>query len=284
MFSLGRADGEDAQSEEDNSPVAPQPIVRTVISFDRGGSWEFLAPPKVDSVGHPIPCNKDSHPGGAGPHCSLMLHGVTDVFGPFYSTSTAVGLLMATGVVGSQLLFTEGEINTYFSRDGGHEWHEVAKGSHIYEFGDHGAIIVMANDMHETSSISYSWNEGATWHSFQFSREWMILVERTAFFRFAPTACYVAETKILVDNIIIEPKGASEHFILYGTRVDTNEGPNQGSRIGVVIALDFSQLHQKQCVVSFIALLWSPMRAHTDLLDHSLPLGREFCWHRGVRL
>lgn len=56
-----------------------------------------------------------------------MLHGVTDVFGPFYSTPTAVGLLMATGVVGSQLLFNEGEINTYFSRDGGHEWHEVAK-------------------------------------------------------------------------------------------------------------------------------------------------------------
>lgn len=46
-----------------------------------------------------------------------------------------------------------------------------SQGSHIYEFGDHGAIIVMANDMHETSSISYSWNEGASWHSFQFTRE-----------------------------------------------------------------------------------------------------------------
>ena len=160
-------------------PPAPVPVIRTVISFDRGGSWEYLAPPKTDSLGKPVPCNKDSHPGAAqagggvasASHCSLMLHGVTDVFGPFYSTPTAVGLLMATGVVGSQLLFNEGEINTYFSRDGGHEWAEVAKGSHIYEFGDHGALIVMANDMHETSSVSYSWNEGASWHSFQFSRE-----------------------------------------------------------------------------------------------------------------
>ena len=54
---------------------------------------------------------------------------------------------------------------------------------------------------------------------------------------------------MLVDNIMIEPKGASERFILYGTRVDSQEGPNQGSRVGVVIALDFSQLHQKQCAV-----------------------------------
>ncbi len=78
---------------------------------------------------------------------------------------------MATGSVGGQLEFNVGLINTYFSRDGGHEWYEVAKGSHIYEFGDHGAIVVMANDEKETSSVSYSWNEGLSWHSFQFSRK-----------------------------------------------------------------------------------------------------------------
>jgi hypothetical protein len=27
----------------------------------------------------------------------------------------------------------------------------------------------MANDEKETSSISYSWNEGVSWHSFQFT-------------------------------------------------------------------------------------------------------------------
>lgn len=32
------------------------------------------------------------------------------------------------------------------SIDGGRSWDEVAKGSHIYEVGDHGGIIVMAND------------------------------------------------------------------------------------------------------------------------------------------
>jgi hypothetical protein len=36
-----------------------------------------------------------------------------------------------------------GEVNTYVSPDAGRTWREVAKGAHIYEFGDYGGIIVM---------------------------------------------------------------------------------------------------------------------------------------------
>ena len=32
-------------------------------------------------------------------------------------------------------------------------WYEVAKGSHIYEFGDHGGLIVMANDHVATTKV-----------------------------------------------------------------------------------------------------------------------------------
>ena len=32
------------------------------------------------------------------------------------------------------------------SRDGGLTWLELDKGSHIYDIGDHGGIIVMASD------------------------------------------------------------------------------------------------------------------------------------------
>lgn len=32
------------------------------------------------------------------------------------------------------------------SRDGGLNWYEIAKGSHIYEIGDHGGVIVLASD------------------------------------------------------------------------------------------------------------------------------------------
>lgn len=42
---------------------------------------------------------------------------------------------------------------------------EVKKGSHIYEFGDHGGLIVMAKNLEATKEVVYSWNEGKTWHS-----------------------------------------------------------------------------------------------------------------------
>lgn len=53
---------------------------------------------------------------------------------------------MATGNVGYHLSHQASEINTYISRDGGLNWFEVRAGSHIYEIGDHGALIVMGDD------------------------------------------------------------------------------------------------------------------------------------------
>ena len=54
---------------------------------------------------------------------------------------------MAIGNVGEELERIKNDrINTYFSRDGGLTWAEVHKGSHIYEFGDHGGLIVMAKN------------------------------------------------------------------------------------------------------------------------------------------
>ena len=73
---------------------------------------------------------------------------------------------MATGNVGRKLSNFGDEINTYFSRDAGLVWYEVAKGSHIYEFGDHGALVVMADDQQATTKLLYSWNEGISWNEF----------------------------------------------------------------------------------------------------------------------
>lgn len=79
------------------------------------------------------------------------------------------------------------EINTYFSRDGGHTWVELKKGifflkktlgystilffigSHIYEFGDHGGLIILAKDKEMTNYIEYTWDEGLTWEKYKFS-------------------------------------------------------------------------------------------------------------------
>jgi hypothetical protein len=189
------------------------PRVRTVITFDKGAVWGYLRPPTVDAAGKAVDCDDSD--------CSLHLHGVTDDWGPFYSSNNAIGLIMATGNIGSSLSTHDDEINTYFSRDAGLTWYEVAKGSHIYEFGDHGALTVMANDEKATHHVIYSWNEGQTWETFKFSEN---------------------PAGLEVDNIIIEPTATSQKFLVYGSRLD-----HDGKRVGVVYSLDFTGLHQRAC-------------------------------------
>eukprot|EP00938_MAST-03A_sp_MAST-3A-sp1_P006763 g6763.t1 len=185
--------------------------VRTVVTFDKGAIWSYLRPPSTDANGRPIMCGNND--------CSLHLHGITSEWGPFYTTSSSLGLIMATGNVGTKLSYYGEDINTYFSRDAGLTWFEVAKGSHIYEFGDHGALIVMANDQKATTTLKYSWNEGMSWESFEFTDRPMDVV-----------------------NIIIEPTATSQNFVVYGARRNPN-----GEYEGVVISLDFGELHQRAC-------------------------------------
>ena len=100
-------------------------VIRTVISFDKGGVWSYLKPPRVDSTGKTIDCPPE--------RCWLHLHGVTNFhnYAPFYSLESAVGLVMGTGNVGSYLRFETDQTNTYLSRDGGLNWVEAHKGAPI---------------------------------------------------------------------------------------------------------------------------------------------------------
>ena len=71
---------------------------------------------------------------------------------------------MATGNVGKHLSDKEDEVHTFFSRDGGLTWVMARAGSHIYEYGDHGAILVIADDRRASKEIYYSWDEALTWN------------------------------------------------------------------------------------------------------------------------
>lgn len=113
----------------------------------------------------------------------VHLHSVGNMrFGPFYSSENAVGIILGTGNVGSHLANRPDEVNTYMSRDGGLTWQEIRKGSHIYEIGDHGGLLVMAPDQMATRNILFSWNEGLTWEEMN-----------------------ISDTPIEITNIIIEP-------------------------------------------------------------------------------
>ncbi|CAL1142186.1 unnamed protein product [Cladocopium goreaui] len=62
--------------------------IRTVISFDKGGSWRYLKPPRVNSQGQPYFCA-----GKPLQDCALHLHGSSswDLYAPFYSSWGAWG-------------------------------------------------------------------------------------------------------------------------------------------------------------------------------------------------
>ena len=70
--------------------VGDDPNVRSVITFNKGGQWNFLQPPSSDSLGKPTNCFPNAG-------CSLHIHGTSDYWGPFYSLDSAIGLAMATG-------------------------------------------------------------------------------------------------------------------------------------------------------------------------------------------
>lgn len=79
-------------------------------------------------------------------------------------------------------------------------------GVHIYEIGDHGAIIVIAQKNTPTTHIEFSWDEGESWDSLQ-----------------------ISDRPIFVDNIIIEPNSISQQFMVYGTYAMRTEYEMEGA-------------------------------------------------------
>lgn len=65
--------------------------------------------------------------------------------------------MLATGNVGSYQQLRADDVGTYFSRDGGVSWELIKKGQHVYAFGDHGAIMLMASDQQATTEYMYGY-------------------------------------------------------------------------------------------------------------------------------
>mmetsp|Transcript_40785 Transcript_40785/g.96132 ORF Transcript_40785/g.96132 Transcript_40785/m.96132 type:complete len:871 (-) Transcript_40785:64-2676(-) len=179
---------------------------RSLISFDKGALWKPIKAPTHDHKGNSIDVCEG---------CSLHLNGKTSgMLGPVYSSVSSTGLIIATGNVGHHLHERADETNTYFSRDAGQTWEQIKKGSYIYEYGDHGALMVLADNRQATRKLMYSWNEGLNWTDFTF---W--------------------DHDIEVENIITEPSGNSQIFVIYGRRGDK----------GVVMQINFETLHERRC-------------------------------------
>jgi hypothetical protein len=198
--------GEKTESGAD----ASRNFIKSLITFNKGGNWDELKAPTRDVEGKMFECEES---------CYLHLHGVSSDYPPYYSVESASGIIIGNGNVGQYLSYESEEVSTFLSRDGGSNWFEVRKGSHIYEIGDHGALIVIANDQHPTDVVYYSWDEGLSWQELTISTE-----------------------KIVVKNIIIEPSSTALHFVVYGETLS-----KKGKKRGVVVGLNFQSLNERRC-------------------------------------
>ncbi|PIA15261.1 Oligoxyloglucan reducing end-specific cellobiohydrolase, partial [Coemansia reversa NRRL 1564] len=187
-------------------------LLQSMITADGGSRWHFL---QLES-GTAMPCRQTAPQKG---ECSLHLHGYTEVTDPenIYSATGAVGLVMGVGSVGSHLKRI-GESNTYLSSDGGATWRLARKGAMWHEFGDHGALIVVADRIHPIAEIEYSLDQARTWQSLQLPEE---------------------ARSMRVEILTTTPDSTSRRFILYGKRDNSDRG--------IIVGLDFTGAQPRVC-------------------------------------
>ena len=139
---------------------------------------------------------------------------------------------MAVGTVGENLVDYV-DSDTFLSRDAGFTWEEVHKDAHLFEFGDSGSILIMANDEEPTDHVLFSTDEGLNWREYKFS-----------------------DQPVRVRSIATVPMDTSRRFILFGYY---GRSPNW-----LAIHIDMSSLTRKKCVLDLEDPgkddfeLWSP--------------------------
>ncbi|CAK5273809.1 unnamed protein product [Mycena citricolor] len=234
-------------SNPDEAALTGRKTLQSRITHNDGGTWKQLTAPAVDSHGKKYDCKSTG--------CSLHIHGYTERPDPraTYSSPSIVGLLMAVGNVGDHLLPYD-QSDTFLSRDAGFTWEEVHKDAHLWEFGDSGSILVMANDEEPTDHVLFSTDEGLNWREYKFS-----------------------EKKMRIKSIVTVPSDTSRRFNLIG-----HMGRQSATTI---VHLDFTALTSRQCVLNIENPgnddfeLWSPSEERTE----QCLFGRQTLYHRRVR-
>ncbi|XP_042342825.1 sortilin-related receptor-like [Plectropomus leopardus] len=168
--------------------------MRSVITFDKGGTWELLQPPAADSLGGTVDCQLSKG-------CSLHLaQRWSQLFNiqlrrmPILSKDSAPGLIMATGSVGRNLA---NKPNVYVSSSAGARWREALAGPHFYTWGDHGGILMAIAQGGSTTHLKFSTNEGETWTDFKFS-----------------------DREVYIYQLLTEPGEKSTIFTIFGSYAD----------------------------------------------------------------
>lgn len=221
------------------APATEARQLQTRITFDDGARWSPLAAPAKDARGRDVGCDvsdsvsllvkpsKQDRMSQLMPillhqaKCSLNLHSVTSAhnYGRVFSSS-APGFVMGVGNIGDHLApYEEGD--TFLSTDAGLTWKMIDFGSNLYEFGDQGNLLVIADDQDATSKVQYSWDHGQTWSDFDFG------------------------VSVKVKTLTTIPDSTSLKFVLLGSTSKKNSGGGEGQY--VIVQLDFATVGKRKC-------------------------------------
>lgn len=126
---------------------------------------------------------------------------------------------MGVGNIGDHLApYEEGD--TFLSTDAGLTWTMVDFGSNLYEFGDQGNLLVIADDQQPTSTVQYSFDHGKTWADFNFG------------------------VTMRVKTLTTIPDSTSLKIILLGS---TSKKDSNGEGQYVIVQVDFETVGKRKC-------------------------------------
>jgi hypothetical protein len=230
-------------------------VVKSLITHNDGAQWAPIPPPANDGDDKLFSCVRKANV--AAEQCSLHVHSYTERYdkGQTFSSSSAVGIMLAVGNVGDRLIpREEKDTYTFITRDGGITWTVVRQGSYLWEYGDQGSIIVICEQAKPTRVVHYTLDEGKTWAEFQFS-----------------------DVDMEISQISTTPSDNSRNFLLWGQ--------DQGGQKVAAVNIDFSgmDVRQRPCVLEESAPeaddyeLWEPKH---PLLNGNCLFGHVAQYHR----
>ncbi|XP_037552104.1 sortilin [Nematolebias whitei] len=187
--------------------------VRSVISFNRGGTWRQLNKPDNVNCGDHVK------------KCNLHIHGEhsrNNRIVPMLALSepTAIGLVIAHGTVGDSLSSSQ-HPDVFVSSDGGYNWRGTLRGPHHYSLLDSGGLLVAVEAHHkgQVKTIKFSTDEGQCWKLYNFT-------EQSFFFA----------------GLASEPGTKAMSVSVWGFRPEED-----GQPMWVAVTIDFQSLITRQC-------------------------------------
>uniref|UniRef100_A0A3Q2DMM2 VPS10 domain-containing receptor SorCS2 n=1 Tax=Cyprinodon variegatus TaxID=28743 RepID=A0A3Q2DMM2_CYPVA len=188
--------------------------VTTLITYNKGRTWELLAPPTTDMNGKPVSCKV--------PDCHLHLHlrwaDNPYVSGTVHTKDSAPGLIMGAGNLGSKLVEYKEEM--YITSDCGKTWRQVFEQEHHILYLDHGGVIVAIKDTSIPLKIlKFSIDEGRTWNIHNFT-----------------------STSVFVDGLLSEPGDETLVMTVFGHISYRSDWE--------LVKVDFRQSFTRQCTES----------------------------------